>query len=237
VITAIYELPFGAGKHFGIADSHVLRGIASGWKIGGVELIQSGFPIPISGASSGSLNSTPNRVPGEPLTVPKALQHWYNGTTTVTLPDGRQITPCANCFLQYNVDAFSGPVIPNPNQPGQYLADNYYFGNAAITYSAIRAPGRSNLDLSISRNFKLTERYALDFSAHATNAFNHAQFGGSVASSGAYNTGLGSINVTPPGAGNTNTQLGQGTNSSVYGTYGLSTYDPRQVELGLKLRF
>ncbi len=237
VLTAIYELPFGAGKHFGLDDSHVLRGIASGWKIGGVELIQSGFPIPVSGASTGSLNSTPNRVPGEPLMVPKALQHWYNGTTTVTLPDGRQITPCANCYLLYNVDAFSGPVIPNPTQPGQYLADNYYFGNAAITYSGIRAPGRSNLDLSVSRNFRLTERYALEFSAHATNAFNHAQFGGSVASSGAYNTGLGAINVTPPSAGNTNTQLGQGTNSSVYGTYGLSTYDPRQIELGLKLRF
>jgi hypothetical protein len=237
VLTAIYELPFGAGKHFGLDSSRALRGIATGWKIGGVELIQSGFPIPIDGADTGALNSRPFRVAGEPLMVPKALQHWYNGNTTVTLPDGRQITPCANCYLLYNVDAFAGSVIPDPNHPGQYLANAYYTGGAAITYSQIRAPGRSNLDLSISRNFRLTERYALEFSAHATNAFNHAQFGGSIASSGGYNLTLGSINVTPPGLGTTNTQLGQGTGSSTYGTYGLATYDPRQVELGLKFRF
>jgi trimeric autotransporter adhesin len=111
-------------------------------------------------------------------------------------------------------------------------------GDAAITYSDIRAPGRSNLDLSVSRLFKVTERISLEFSAHATNALNNAQFGGSFAGSGGYNMNLGGINVTPPGAGNpSNTQLGQGTGSTTFGTYGLGTYDPRQIELGLKVRF
>ena len=110
-------------------------------------------------------------------------------------------------------------------------------GSMIALLFAIRAPRRSNLDVSITRNFKLTERYALEFSAHATNALNHPQFGGSFASSGGYNAGLGAINVTAPTANNTNTQLGQGSGSSTFGTYGLSTYDPRQVELGLKLRF
>jgi hypothetical protein len=237
VLTAIYELPFGAGKHFNLENSRILKGVASGWKIGGVELIQAGFPVPISGASGGSLNSLPNRVPGEPLMVPKSLQHWYNGKTTITLPDGRQITPCANCYLLYNVDAFAGQVVPDPNHAGQYIADAYWWGNAAITYSGIRSPGRANLDLSISRNFRITERYTLEFSAHATNAFNHPEFGGSIASSGGYSTGLGSINVTAPTSSNTNTQLGQGTGSSNFGTYGLTTYDSRQIELGLRFRF
>ena len=235
VLTAIYELPFGKGKSFSLNNNGIVRGIASGWKIGAVELIQAGFPIPISGASSGSLNSLPNRVPGEPLLVPKALQHWYDGKTTVTLPDGRQITPCANCYLLYNVDAFSGQVVPDPAHAGQYLSDAYWWGDAAVTYSGIRTPSRANLDLSISRTFMITERYNLEFSAHATNAFNHPEFGGLI--SGSYNTGLGSINVTAPTSNNTNTQLGQATGSSSFGTYGLSTYDPRQVELGLKLRF
>ena len=237
VVTAVYDLPFGRGKHFSLDNNRVMKGIASGWKVGGVGLVQAGFPVPVSGASGGSLNGTPNRVPGQPLLVPKALQHWYDGKTTVSLPDGRQITPCANCYLLYNVDAFAGSVIPDPNRPGQYLPDNYYYGNAAITYAGIRAPRRSNLDLAISRNFRLTERYSVEFSAHATNALNHPQFGGSFASSGGYNAGLGSINVTPPTANNTNTQLGQGSGSSTFGTYGLGTYDPRQVELGLKFRF
>jgi len=238
LVTAVYELPFGSGKRFSLDQSRVIRGIVSGWKIGAVELVQSGFPIPVDGGDTGALNSRPFRVPGEPLDVPKALQHWYNGKTTVALPDGRQITPCANCFLRYNVDAFAGSVVPDPNHPGQYLTNNYYTGDAAITYPEIRAPGRTNLDLNISRTFKMTERFSLEFSANATNAFNHPQFGGSIASSGAYNMNLGGINVIPPGPGNsTNTQLGQGLSSSTFGTYGLTTYDPRQFELGLKLRF
>jgi hypothetical protein len=173
----------------------------------------------------------------QPLQVPQSLQHWYDGKTTVTLPDGRQITPCANCFLKYNVDAFAGSVIPDPNRTGQYLANNYYVGDAAITYSEIRAPHRVNLDLNISRKFNLTERISMEFTASATNALNHPQFGGSFASSGGYNMNLGSINVIPPTSGSTGTQLGQGTSSSTFGTYGTGTYDPRQLELGLKIRF
>jgi hypothetical protein len=57
---------------------------------------------------------------------------------TVTLPDGRKIAPCANCFLLYNVDAFAGSYVPDPTRPGLYLADNYCVGNAAVTYSGLR---------------------------------------------------------------------------------------------------
>jgi hypothetical protein len=138
----------------------------------------------------------------------------------------------------YNVDAFTGSVVADPNNPGKYLANTYYVGDAAITYSDLRAPGRSNLDLSVSRLFRVTERLSLEFTAHATNALNNAQFGGSFASSGGYNMNLGGINVTPTGAGNpSNTQLGQGTGSSTFGTYGVGTFDSRQIELGLKIRF
>ena len=236
-MTAVYDLPFGKGKRFPLDRNRFLRLVAGGWKIGAVELIQSGFPVPIDGGDTGALNSRPFRVANELLEVPQSLQHWYDGKTSVSLPDGRQITPCANCFLKYNIDAFAGSVIADPNNPGKHIVDNYYVGNSPITFSAIRAPKRVNLDMSISRNLRLTERIALEFTAHATNVFNHAQFGGSFAGSGGYNMNLGAINVTPPASGGTNTQLGQGMASSTFGTYGLGTYDPRQFELGLKIRF
>ena len=238
VATVVYDLPFGGGKRISLNNSRVFNWIAGGWKVGGVILAQSGTPIPVDGASTGSLNGRPYRVPGQPLEVPKALQRWYDGKTTVTLPDGRSITPCANCYLVYNVDAFAGAVIDDPNRPGQYLNNAYYTGDSAITYPDIRSRRRTNLDLSLSRRFRITERIALEFSASATNALNNTQFGGSVASSGAYNLNLGGISVTPLGAGNvSNTKPGQAANSSAFGTFGLGTFDPRQVELGLKLRF
>ena len=182
------------------------------------------------------MNSRPSIVPGQPVEVPKDLQRWYDGRTTVSLPDGRQITSCANCFLKYNVNAFAGSVIPDPNNPGRFLADAYYVGDAAINYAAIRSPGRNNLDLSITRTFRLTERYSVEFSANAANALNHTQLGGGGSYGGpGYQGNLGGINLIPNDQ--TRTKVGQPANSSNFGTFGLDTFDPRQIELQLKFRF
>jgi len=137
--------------------NRLINAVAGGWRSGAVFLAQSGAPIPIDGASAGSLNSRPIRAPGEPLQVPQNLQRWYDGKTTVTLPDGRSITPCANCYLVYNVDAFTGSVIADPNHPGQFINDTYYTGDAAITYPDIRSRPRYNLDLSLIKKVRLTE--------------------------------------------------------------------------------
>jgi hypothetical protein len=236
VLTFRYDLPFGKGQHFAFPQqSPVLREILSGWTLGGAQILQGGYPIPITGGNN-ALNSRPS-LSGEPFEVPKALQHWYNGKTTVTLPDGRQITPCANCFLKYNVDAFTGSTIPNPTSPGIFLPDAYYYGDAAVTYAAIRTPRYFNLDLSLSRTFKLTERYSLEFSASASNVLNHTELcaGGCYTGSSVsgYPENLGSINLVAGPTG----RVGQPTNSSGFGVINASTFDPRQIEFVLKVRF
>jgi hypothetical protein len=167
-------------------------------------------------------------VRGAPFEVPKALQHWYDGKTTVSLPDGRSITPCNHCFLKYNVDAFTGATIPNPNAAGKYLNDTYWTGNAAIDYAAMRAPSIHNLNITLRRSFQVTERVAVDFQANATNALNYVNFQ-------TYSMDLGAQNTTYPSS--TNSPLGSGTSSSSYGTHGLTTFDPRQLEFALKIRF
>jgi hypothetical protein len=235
VVSLFYQLPFGDGRHFSLQQNRALRAFAGGWRLGADQVFQGGYPIPITGGNN-ALNSRPT-VTGEPWQVPKALQHWYNGTTTVTLPDGRQVTPCADCFLKYNVDAFDSSTIPNPTSPGKYLADAYYMGDAADAYDSIRSPRYNNLDLSLTRTFKVNERVSVDFSANASNALNHTELcaGGcySGSSVSGYPGSLGSINLVPSAAG----QVGQPTNSSGYGVINLSTYDPRQIEFQLKIRF
>lgn len=227
VIRGVYELPLGRGKRFD-SRNRALRAVESGWQLGAVQILQSGYPVKLTGASAGSMNSLPNRIPGEPVEVPQALQHWYDGRTQVTLPDGRTITPCAQCFLKYNPDALGGPVVPNPTKPGQYLTDNYWFGDAAVDYSDIRSPRKNNLNLSVSRRFQATERLAVEFQASASNVFNHAQFRIVNGALGGINTGA---PTTPSGS-----QLGQPGPAS-FGTFGLNTFDPRQVELQLKVQF
>jgi hypothetical protein len=226
VISYLYELPFGSGKPLLSTTNQVVKAVISGWRTSGVATFQSGNPLLITGDSTGSLNGRPNRVPGEPAQVPKDLQHWYDGKTTVTLPDGRKYTPCAYCFLKYNPDAFTGNVVTTPS--GSVVNDIYWWGTAAQTFSDIRGAGINNWNLSIERTFRVKERFSADLSAQFTNAFNHTQF------MPAMNMALGAQSVavnSPLGI-----QPGQGQSSN-FGTRGNSTFDPRQVELRLKVRF
>jgi hypothetical protein len=218
VATYVYELPFGKGKQFDLANP-IVRALASNWRIGGVMTLQAGEPIQISGAADGSVNGRANIVPGARFEVPKELQHWYDGKTTVTLPDGRQVTPCNHCYLKYNLDAFTGKTAVAAN--GKTVADQYWFGNAAVDYTSLRQPGLFNWNMSLERTFAVRERLQMSLAALATNAFNRPEFKGS------YQGNLGGTNIATNGTGN----------NTSYGSHNNTTLDPRQVELRLVVRF
>jgi hypothetical protein len=226
VVSYLYEIPCGKGKWLQ-PKNKVLSWVASGWKTSGAFTAQAGQPIYVSGANTGSFNARPNRVAGVPLEVPKELQHWYDGKTKVTLPDGRVIQPCAFCFLKYNVDAFQGAVTTAPN--GNAIADLFWTGTAALDYADLRGNGRWNLNAGLNRTFRVTERFSLDFSAQSTNTLNHSEFRTGITGA------LGAINLTSGGSLAQIPGTGQGGGS--FGTYGTSTFDPREVVFELKLRF
>ncbi|MEJ5369843.1 MAG: TonB-dependent receptor, partial [Bryobacteraceae bacterium] len=227
VATWVCELPFGRGKRWA-SGSGFVNAIAGGWKIGGAYLAQTGTPNNIGGGNTNSINGRPNRVPGEAAEVPKELQRWYDGRTTVTLPNGQRITPCAFCFLKYNLGAFRGATTTAAN--GNTILDMLWWGTAATNYADITGPGRDNLNLSLEKNFKVKERVEILLSAEATNALNNVQFKPRMRSVSA-----GALQPTrDPSRG---LDVGMGTNGN-YGTIDASsTFDPRQVELRLRIRF
>jgi hypothetical protein len=224
VIVASYSLPFGKGRSLELAN-RVGRAILGDWQFSGVYTANSGLPAGASGLTDGAMNGRNYRDPSIPIEVPKELQRWYDGKTSVTLPSGHVITPCANCFLKYNSDAFRGRVVQF--SPTNYKADILYWGSAPRNYGDIRGFGRNNLDFTVSREFRIKERASLEASAYFTNFLNHTQFT-------SYNMGLGSTNtVNNPSIG---LLPGMSTNAS-FGTYGLGTRQPRQGILSLRLRF
>ena len=107
----------------------------------------------------------PDRVDGAPIVLPENLWGWYDGRTAVTLPSGRVITPPARTYLKYNPDAFAGRVVTTPN--GRIVADQFWYGDAAIMYDEFRTDNRFNLDMSIRRTFDLTSGVQLEFGADA----------------------------------------------------------------------
>jgi trimeric autotransporter adhesin len=225
VATFFYELPFGPNRKFQIGNG-ILRGIARDWQVSGSTLWHSGFPIAVNGASTGAIVARPDRVPGVDLELPGNLQGWYDGRTTITLPSGRRITPPANSYLRYNPDAFAGRVLTAPN--GSVIADQFWYGNADLAYDGIRTDTRFNVDLSIRRSFRLSQTVSIDAGLDVMNVLNHTQF------NGAYNGALGGTNLTNnPGNG----QFPGTASANNYGTRGMATYNPRQMQFRFALRF
>jgi trimeric autotransporter adhesin len=160
-----------------------------------------------------------------PLVLPSSLHGWYNGQTPVTLPSGRIITPPARTYLKYNPDAFAGRVVTTPN--GSVVADQFWYGTAALTYDEIRTDNRFNIDLSVRRTFHVS-RTAVELGVDAMNVLNHTQF------SGAYGGGLGGTNLQTNAALGLVPGMGSANN---FGTRGMATFNPRQLQLRAAVRF
>ncbi|MEO5823774.1 MAG: hypothetical protein ABIT71_24980, partial [Vicinamibacteraceae bacterium] len=212
-------------RTFTIGNS-VLRSVARDWQVSGSMVWHSGFPVAINGGSTGAIVGRPDRVAGVDLELPGNLQGWYDGRTTVTLPSGRRITPPANTYLRYNPDAFAGRVVAGPS--GTIIADQFWSGDADLAYDAIRTDSRFNIDMSLRRNFRLTQTTTIDVGLDAMNILNHTQF------NGAYIGGLGNTNLTNNPA---NGQFAGTASANNYGTRNQATYNPRQVQFRIALRF
>ena len=151
----VYELPFGRGR--AINPSNVAaRALVSGWRLSSITRLRSGLPYGVIGA-------------------------------TCNLPSA------GGCRASYN-PGFTGPVrIGGEWGSGDLLGarpaflDNRAFRNpASYTYGdtpgagafGLYNPGFWNEDLGVTRQFGVTERFKLDFSAEAFNLTNAVIFSG-----------------------------------------------------------
>jgi hypothetical protein len=231
VASWVYELPIGGGKLLDFKNG-VANRVIGGWRVGGAFNASSGFVAPIANGGTNTINGLPDRVPGADVEVPKALQRWYDGRTQVTLPSGRVITPCNRCFLKYNIDAFAARVVTTPN--GSVIPDLFWYGTSAATFSDLRANSNWNVNMSLEKTFKAWERWEFNLSAQATNLFNHTQFKPGI------NMSFGGTVLPATITANPTLGLKVGQLQDVANTWGAftqNTYDPRQVEMVLKIRF
>jgi hypothetical protein len=104
VLSFIYELPVGRGKHWGKNMNKVLNAVVGGWQVSGVTTFKTLFPIAMVAAvnNTGSLGGgqRPNIV-GDPHIANPTIQKWFNtaafaqpapytfGNAPRTMPDVR----------------------------------------------------------------------------------------------------------------------------------------------------
>jgi hypothetical protein len=208
-----YQLPFGKGKRYMGDGGGFANAVAGGWSLNWVATLQGGQPITLS-CPSGTANGT------------GCYDLLVKGQSTKL-----GLHTDANGHLSYygNPAAFTQPCklgaggVPDPaSVPGCVPLTG--LGALGGPPTQIPGPGFHRLDLSLFKDFKLSERFMLQFRSEFFNVLNHPNFNA---------PGFGGNGVVAiGGAGNyTSSNFGE------IGSTRDAPYDPRQIQFALKLYF
>jgi hypothetical protein len=144
---AIYDLPVGKGRQFGSNMNKAVDAVVGGWTVSPIFSLHTGFPMAM-------YNLT-----GDPTgTLSGGIRPDCDGQNQVY---GRQAYTAVNGgggILWFN--------------PANYTNNTSGFGTCAPQLSGLRGPGYYNWDISLQKNFQLTERFRLQFRSDFLNAFN-----------------------------------------------------------------
>jgi len=197
VFTISYAYLFPTLRH----ASKFVNTAVNGWGVQGVTVAQSGQPfsvIDFSGTAASIFFSADDFItnPILPLAPGISPRQATQGGTDNFFTSG----PNAGVRVPYiNPNDFSIPFL-SPGQSGvppcglttagTSACDTQETGYGSNGRNIFRAPFQTRFDLSLFKNFKLTERAALKFQADAFNIFNHPSFdapNGNFALNGCFN--------------------------------------------------
>jgi hypothetical protein len=153
-----YQLPFGKGKQFGHDMSPVLNAVIGNWEIGGIISAHSGNALTLNsfggwGAFAADQSNTNGIGPQTLSERPDC-----NGPIKTV---NRRVTAVGNtpAYIQWF----------DPTNVSQAAQNT--FGTCSV--GNIRGPKYVDFDLSLHKNFLITEGTRLEFRFEALNAFNH----------------------------------------------------------------
>jgi hypothetical protein len=209
-----YELPFGKNKRF-MNQGGIANVVAGGWSIIWSTTLQGGQPVTIPCSTN-----------------PTALGTACNAVLVGDAQPGLHIDSNGKLNFYGNRAAFNQPCVlggsvanptPIPNSPAGCIPLS---GLAALGGGPTQVPGPGfhRLDLSFFKDFRISERFRMQFRSEFFNIFNHPNFNA---------PGLGGNGVVSiPGSTD--------FSSSNFGEVGSTRdapYDPRQIQFALKLYY
>jgi len=206
-VGAAYELPFGKGKK--VATEGVAAAVLGGWSLSGIYNATSGRPLSI-GAAGGSLNApgnsqTPDLIGS--ISRPKA-----------TGPNALWFDPSAFRPVEFSPEWLAS-VAAGTTRP-------FRFGTAGR--SILRGPGFQNLDISLVRTFRITEKVTTDFRVDAFNFTNTPWFG---------NPGTNASSPTRDAQGNILRDAAGNLRTNGFGEVRASNQTQRQIRFGFRNGF
>ncbi|MBL8216969.1 MAG: TonB-dependent receptor [Bryobacterales bacterium] len=177
----IYDLPFGKGKRFGNGAGRALDALIGGWQTAAIGEWRSGFWMGVNPAEY--LFGNPSLDADQRLTMFYAGRQrrlWFAGDFNPTLA-----TNVDQSALQKLIPLDRGQRVMHPvgasfNNQLQQVLSNGTVRNTPITETVswnsrafFKGPGAWGTDISVFKNFSVTERVRVRFTADFFNAFNH----------------------------------------------------------------
>ena len=205
-----YELPFGKGKPYMGNASGATNALLGGWAVQWVLNMQGGQPFKIDCPSGTAQNASCYSfvLPGQ------------NPRTSIHInADGNPAMLNAAAFAQ---PCQFGVATPTPSNCIPQTTPAGYLGGTGP--SQIAGPGFNRLDLSLFKNFQLTERFRLEFRSEFFNILNHPNFNYPGFGGNGVNAVSGSTNFNDVHFG----EIGSTRDNPL---------DPRQIQFALKLYF
>lgn len=228
-----YELPFGKGKTFANNATGAKNAIIGGWAIVWSSTLQGGQPFIVS-CPTGTTTGTGCYAFVKSGSNPRTSRHIAADGNPVFLNPTAFAQPCQ---LQATTANPLGPYAPLPNSPNGCAPVTGFDALGGPQPSQIEGPGFHRLDLSLFKNFQLTERVRMEFRSEFFNILNHPNFNA---------PGFGGNGVVAIGGATDFTpHVDPVTQAITYGNghFGESgstrdaPYDPRQIQFALKLYF
>ncbi len=216
VVSGVWELPWMKNASNGVA-----RAVLGGWAVGSIFKAHSGLPFQVYDSSNFNGTSYPLWEPSQPTPRRGSNQgavapDVFNYINLPSNPDGSVVNVgdslgLPNCTgLVHNGCTYTISGLPYPGR-------NSYIG-----------PGYWNMDLNFYKNFKLTERFTMQFRGEFYNIFNH------------HNLYISGLNLDAAGLatvdGNPDHFI-QAEKGGVYGYEPSSVDERRNIQFALKLLF
>lgn len=182
---AVWSLPIGKGGMILNGNGMGSR-LIGGWQINSIVTLQTGTPFTVTAPDESNTG-------GSHQSRANCIADPFAGTTS----DPSQIVGAGATGRFLNPAAFAIPALGT-------------FGNCAPR--SFHGPGLENVDLSVFKQFLITERWKVEFRSEFFNSFNHANF-------------------TNPSASTSPASLGS------FGRIFNTVTDPREIQFALKLYF
>jgi hypothetical protein len=178
----LYELPIGHGRALLGNSNRLVDSLLGGWQVGGIATFQSGFPFTLGCGSSSVQNGGDGCYPD-------------NLGGDPNLPSDQR-----GPSLWFNKANFV-------NRINDSSLPTYRYGNNSR--NNIIGPPLVDVDFSVAKNFRFSEKRGLEFRSEFFNLPNHPIFG----------------------------QPNTSTGTPAFGTITATRVDSREIQFGLKLNY